>query len=416
MSTFKFFDGNLGFYGYDQLASYTVTSRSATSMVLDWNTALGALDPTRSAAHITLSYSGYTSYVVEDGPDAGQTRVTGGALTGILYTDATGDTLLDISNLSVRLPIFLATLARGDSFGAWQMIVQSGATITGSSSAAGPGHPGNGDVIDTTMGNDTVTALGGDDFVKDRGGADSYAGGSGFDTLAYDAWNFKPWAVTSGISVDQLRGTVRGPDGLTDTIAGFEDITGTFMSDTMKGHSGANQFEGGAGNDTIDGRGGRDTVSYARDAEWGGTDGIRVNLATGNVRDGFGMTDKLFNVESIVGTAVRDVFFDNSADNFFDAGAGNDTLHLGYGNDTGHGGNGADTFIFDGNFSDDTIDDFDAAEGDKIRISLASNMLQISLVNISTDDGQAVLVSYGTNSITILGHTVADMHGSDFVF
>lgn len=416
MSTVKYYDGNLGFYGYDQLASYTVASRSATSTVLDWNTGLGTLDPTHFAAHVTLTYSGYTSYVVEDGPDAGQTRVTGGALTEVSYTDAAGNMLLDIANLSVRLPVFMATLARGDSFGAWQMIVQSGATITGSSSAAGPGHAGTGDVIDTMVGNDTVMALGGDDFVKDRGGADSYAGGTGFDTLAYDGWNFTPWAATVGLYVDQLRGTVRGPDGMVDTISGFEDITGTFLNDTMKGNAAANKFEGGAANDNFDGRGGRDTVSYARDAEWGGTDGIRVNLAAGTVRDGFGTLDKVANVESIIGTAVRDTFFDNGADNFFDGGGGNDTMHFGNGNDTGHGGSGADTFIFDGNFSDDAIDDFDSGEGDKIRISLATNFLQFSMTNIITDDGPAVLVSFGFNSITILGHTVAEMHASDFLF
>lgn len=416
MSTIKYFDGNLGFYGYDQLADYTVTTRSATTTVLDWNPAFGTLDPTHVAAHLTLSYSGYSSYVVEDGPDAGQTRVTAGTLTEVAYSDAAGNMMLDISNLSVRLPLFLATLARGDSFAAWKMVMQSGAAITGSSSAAGPGHTANGDVIDTTMGADTVMALGGDDFVKDHGGADSYSGGNGFDTLAYDSWNFTPWAISSGITVDELRGTVRGPDGLVDTISGFEDITGTFLSDTMRGNAGANQFEGGAGNDMIDGRGGRDTVSYARDAEWGGTDGIRVNLSTGKVRDGFGTTDKLLNVENIIGTATRDVFFDNAADNDFDGGAGNDTMHFGYGNDTGHGGSGADTFIFDGSFSDDTLDDFDASQGDKIHITAATAYSQISLANILTDDGPAVLVSFGSNSITILGHTAAEMHAADFGF
>jgi Ca2+-binding RTX toxin-like protein len=418
MSTIKYFDGNLGFYGYDQLADYTVNSRSATTTVLDWNPTFGALDPTHFAAHVTLSYSGYSSYVVEDGPDAGQTRVTGGTLTEVAYTDAAGNMLLDISNLSVRLPVFLSTLARGDSFSAWKMVVQSGATITGSNSAAGPGHAATGDVIDTTSGNDTVMALGGDDFVKDRGGADSYAGGAGFDTLSYDGWNFTPWAVTGGIWVDQLLGTVRGPDGVTDKISGFEDISGTFLNDTMKGNSAANQFEGGAGNDTIDGRGGQDTVSYARDAEWGGTDGIRVNLATGLVRDGFGTTDKLLNIEGIVGTATRDTFFDNGADNSFDGGAGNDTMHFSGGNDFGHGGAGADTFLFDGNFSDDTIDDFDTTQGDKIRISGVTAFNQISLTDIATDDGPAVLVTYGFgfNTVTLLGHTVTDLHAADFGF
>ncbi len=251
---------------------------------MDWNTGLGTLDPTHFAAHVTLTYSGYDSYVIDDGVNSGETRVLAGALTGVTYSDAAGNTLLDLSNLSVRLPVFMAALARGDSFGTWQMLNHAATTtITGSGSAAGPGHATSGDVIETTTGNDTVMALGGDDFVQDRGGADAYYGGSGFDTLSYEGWNFSPWAFGTGISVNQLLGTVRGPDGQIDTISGFEDISGTMFGDAMRGNNMANRFEGGAGADYFDGCGGRDTVSYASDAGWGGTDGIRVNLATGSL-------------------------------------------------------------------------------------------------------------------------------------
>ncbi|MBI1172023.1 hypothetical protein GC209_11535 [bacterium] len=417
MAAFKFFEGNLGFYGYGDLASYAITASDATHLTLDWNTANGVLDPTRDAAEVTLTCAGLQSYVVEDGPDAGQTRVTAGTLTGVHYSDASGGDLLDISGIALRLPIFLNTLARGDSFGAWQMLSHVGATtITGSTNAAGPGHSGSGDVIDSTAGNDIVNALGGDDFVQDHGGTDSYNGGLGFDTLSYDSWNYTPWAMAGGIQVDELLGTIKGPDGLTDKAAGFESIVGTFLNDSFKGNARANQFEGGAGADYIDGRGGIDTVSYAMDAGWGGTDGIKVNLAAHSVRDGFGYVDQVFNVEVIIGTARRDIFFDNGADNFFDGGAGNDTMHFGFGNDTGHGGSGADTFIFDGTFSDDTVDDFHVAEGDKIRISAATSFSQIHLYDITTDDGPAVLATFGTSSVTLANVAAADLHAADFGF
>ena len=321
MAAFKFFEGNLGFYGYGDLANYSVTATDATHMTLAWTPAKGALDPTQDAAQVMLTYTGLQSYVVEDGPNAGETRVTAGTLTGVHYSNATGGDMLDISGISVRLPVFLNALARGDSFGAWQMLTHVGnATITGSNSAAGPGHVGSGDVVDTTAGNDIVSALGGDDFIKDHGGADSYFGGAGFDTLTYDAWNFTPWAMAGGIVVDQLRGTVKGPDGLVDKINSFENIIGTTLNDTMRGNGQANQFEGGAGADLIDGRGGFDTVSYALDAGWGGTDGIKVNLAAHTVRDGFGFVDHLYNVERIIGTAMRDVFFDMPPTMSFRAG------------------------------------------------------------------------------------------------
>lgn len=414
MSQFKFRDGNLGFYAYDRLGDYTVASQTGDTMVLDWNTGLGTLDPTR-AAHVTLTYAGCQSYVVEDGPDAGALRVTGGTLTGITYTDAAGNALLEISKLTLRLPTFLSVLDRGDGFAAWKMVTQGAAVITGSNSAAGAGHAGTGDVIDTTAGNDTVAAMGGDDFVQDRGGADRYAGGMGFDTLSYAGWNYTPWAFSQGIVADQLLGTVKGPDGATDTVSGFEDIARTLLNDVLRGNGNANTFEGGAGADAIDGRGGRDVVSYARDADWGGTDGIRVNLAAGTVRDGFGFLDRLANVETIIGTATRDVIFDNGADNAFYGGAGNDVLHFSAGNDFGTGGAGADTFWFDGAFSDDTLADFTAGE-DRIRISAATDFAQIRLTNIATEDGPAVLVQFGANTITLEGLTAAALHAADFGF
>ena len=416
MAAYKFFDGNLGFYGYDKLADYTVASRSATVTTLDWNPAFGTLDPTQFAAHITLTYSGYSSYIVEDGPDAGQTRVTGGTLTGVTYTNAAGNTLLDISHLSVRLAVVMSALERGDSYSAWQLVTQAGSTITGSTSAAGPGHAGTGDFIDTTAGNDTVTANGGDDYIKDHGGADSYYGGSGFDTLAYDGWNFTPWLVTQGIVLDQLRGTVTGPDGQADTLTGFEDVKGTFLADVMKGNNANNQFEGGAGSDTIDGRGGRDTVSYAQDFGWGGTDGVKANLTTGNVRDGFGNVDHLLNVESIIGTQLKDTFQDNAGDNSFYGGAGNDTMHFGLGNDYGKGDAGADTFIFDGAFSDDTIADFRSAEGDKIQVSAATAFSDLTLDDIVTEIGPAVLIVFAGNTITLENLSTTQISAADFLF
>lgn len=222
--------------------------------------------------------------------------------------------------------------------------------------------------------------------------------------------------VKQGIVVDQLRGMVTGPDGQIDTISGFKDITGMFLSDTIKGSAGNNRFEGGAGSDNIDGRGRCATVSYARDAIWGGTDGIRANLATGNVRDGFGYVDYPLNVESIIGTALRDTFFDNAGDNAFDGGGGNDAIHVTAGNDYGKGGTGADTFIFDSVFSDNTIGDFNSAEGDKIQISAASNFSQLQLFNITADCAPAILVAFGASTFTLEHLQQSDLHVSDFAF
>lgn len=410
MPVMKFGEASRGFHGYGQLGSYRLVSMTEAGAVLESDPVRGSFHPGAHAARVTLGWTGMTSYTVEDGPDAGETRFVAGSLTSISYADGAGGALFEITGLALRLPAFMATLERGDSFGTWSMVNRLGSSFQGLNSAAF------GDVIDTGLGNDTVTANAGDDFVQDRGGADVYVGGLGFDTLSYEGWNFTPWALAEGIQVDMLLGTVRGPDGLTDTISGFEDLVGTLLADVMKGNASANQFEGGAGADTIDGRGGQDLVSYARDAEWGGTDGVRVDLSANTVRDGFGFVDRVRNVEKVVGTATRDTFQDSAADNWFDAGAGNDTLRLTGGNDQARGGAGADTFIFTGAFSDDVIEDFRRAEGDRVRFTEATAFAQITLVSIATDQGPAALALFGANSVTFLGLSAADLAAADFGF
>ncbi|NBZ89747.1 calcium-binding protein [Stagnihabitans tardus] len=407
MSLMKYGEANRGFHGYDLLGHYQIASMTDTGAVLEWNAATGAFDPAHHAAKVTLSWTGMTSYTVEDGPDAGTVRITGGVLTGISYADGAGAALLDVSGLGLRLPAFMTLLARGDSFGSWAMVTRAAAVVQGSSG---------GDQIDTTTANDNVAGLGGDDFIQDRGGADVYAGGLGFDTLSYEGWNFTPWAMLEGVTVDQLLGTAKGPDGLTDTISGFEDVVGTLLADILRGNASANQFEGGAGADTIDGRGGQDLVSYARDAEWGGTDGIRVDLGANTIRDGFGYVDRVRNVEKVIGTGQRDTFQDSSADNWFDGGAGNDTLKFTGGNDYARGGAGVDTFLFTGAFADDVIEDFRRADGDRIRFADVTAFNQITLLNILTDQGPAALAMVGLNSVTLLGVSVSELAPSDFGF
>ena len=417
MARFQYFDGNLGFYGYDKLADYLAVTHTNSSMVLDWDTGSGALDPTIFAARVVLTYSGFASYTVEDGPDAGQERVTAGTLTGIKYLDAGGATLLDVTRLDAALPVFLQTLARGDAFAAWQMVTHAPITAIGSAAANGPGHAGSGDVIDTGAGADSVVAGGGDDYIQDHGGADAYNGGSGFDTLAYDVFYYTPWLVSRGIAVDLVLGQITGPDGALDTTLGIDAVTGTFRADSFKGNGNANRFEGFAGADTFDGRGGFDLVSYTREGGQGGTDGIRVNLAAGTVRDGFGNLDHVTSIEGIEGTATRDTFNDNGIDNFFNGEGGDDTFKFAGGNDTGHGGFGADTFIFRGlSFGDDTVQDFSSAQGDKISIDAATSFAQIVISTVVLDGHQAAFVQFSTSSVTLPGLTAADLTAADFGF
>ena len=188
--------------------------------------------------------------------------------------------------------------------------------------------------------------------VKDKGGADSQDGGNGFDTLAYDGWNFQPQGTTRGITADLALGTVIGPDGSTDTVRGVEGVSGTFRQDQVKGNSLGNKLTGLAGADRNDGRGGFDFASHALDATQGGTD-------------------------------------------------------------SGHGGAGAGLFVFEGTaFDDDTIDDFSVAKGDRIQFDAAGSFAQLRLFHLA----HGVNVQFASGSVTLLGLTMAELSAGDFGF
>ena len=416
MTKFQWFDGNQGFYGYDRFDDYLVTSSGSTGMALAYDSAgVGPLDPGIHAASIVLTYANYKSYVVEEGPDAGQEQVIGGTLAAIRYYDANNVLLLEVTRIGAPLPIFLASLDRGDAYGAWHLVTRNPGLQVGSGDASTLTHLATGDVIDTGAVDDRVNALGGDDFIQDRGGADRYNGGKGYDTVSYGGWYFTPFAISHGITADLQVGIITGPDGMQDTVIGIEAVNGTFLGDVISGNVLSNNFIGFAGSDRIDGRGGFDRVNYGLDQSQGGTDGIRCNLATGTVRDGFGYTDYLTSIEGIIGTAQRDILVDDGFGNEFSGGGGNDTLRLGFGNDTARGGTGADVFIFRSlNFGDDLIMDFLPADGDTIQIEEVTAFGQLAIVDFMNGGQASVFIRCGFGTLTLLGITSLDLSPADF--
>jgi Ca2+-binding RTX toxin-like protein len=100
-------------------------------------------------------------------------------------------------------------------------------------------------------GDDTVTAGDGDDLVDPGNGVDDADGGAGGDLLG----NLDHY--TGGITIDLSDNS--DSDG--DTLAGFEDLIGTFVDDTLTGDDGANTVFGSAGPDVVSGLGGDDLLS-----------------------------------------------------------------------------------------------------------------------------------------------------------
>ena len=64
-------------------------------------------------------------------------------------------------------------------------------------------------------------------------------------------------AVTVDLSNTSAQNTVGAG---TDTISGFENLTGSAYNDTLTGNSSANTIDGGAGNDIIQGGAGNDAL------------------------------------------------------------------------------------------------------------------------------------------------------------
>ncbi|MCX7378883.1 MAG: hypothetical protein NTY94_19300 [Alphaproteobacteria bacterium] len=179
-------------------------------------------------------------------------------------------------------------------------------------------------------GDDTIIAGTWDLYVEPGAGNDKITGGNGADQVSY-----AEYTGDKGATFDLANNTVADPYGGTDTLFGsIEGVRGTRNADTIIGNSLNNFVRGLAGNDSINGGAGTDQVRYDRDAQYGGTKGVTVNLATGTAIDGFGDTDTLVSIEDIRGSALADTLTGDDNANLLQGMAGNDTLDGAGGIDT----------------------------------------------------------------------------------
>jgi Ca2+-binding RTX toxin-like protein len=103
-------------------------------------------------------------------------------------------------------------------------------------------------------GSDALAGLDGADRLDGGTGSDTLDGGTGLDLLTYGSRG-------APVTVDLAAGR-GGARGETDSLAGFEDVTGGLGSDRLMGDAGPNTLYGGLdGNDAVRGRGGNDTLS-----------------------------------------------------------------------------------------------------------------------------------------------------------
>ena len=275
--------------------------------------------------------TGFTFY--EDPVEGGGPPVSGVVNTITLSVD--GVLWMTITGLSVELTDLdhfmfgwenRGEYRPGNGFDLFSLFLAGNDTINGSDF--------DDDIIGgRNVGNDLIYAGRGFDFIKADAGNDTIFGGDDRDTYSFSETYWDGTAYR-GANVNLATGRALDSWGGTDTISGIERVEGSRMADRFTGSDGDEQFSGLRGNDTINGGGGDDLVRYDRDARWGGTLGVNVNLSTGFATDGWGNTDRLLNIESVWATGRSDTIVGNTQDNWISSGDGVDVVNGGLGRDT----------------------------------------------------------------------------------
>ncbi len=206
----------------------------------------------------------------------------------------------------------------------------------------------------------TVTGSDGDNFEGFTGyaGNDTIDGGTGFDEADYRSEAREHRDSARGVVVNMQTGLAIDTYGDTDTLRNIEGIRGTFLADSVIGRNAADAFltfRGLQGNDSLQGTVlGFERADYSRDANDGGTAGILADLAAGTIRDGFGDTDSVSNIDAVRGTEANDTISGGAIGERLEGRGGNDRLLGNDGNDTLEGGDGAD--FIGGGAGNDLID------------------------------------------------------------
>ena len=173
-----------------------------------------------------------------------------------------------------------------------------------------------------------------------------------------------PISSSAAVSVNIGTAAFSGGDAAGDTLAGFENITGSSFNDTLAGDGNANILTGGALADNLSGAAGADTLiggtendtlsgGAGADSLDGGVNNdtadysasgsaVTVDLSAGTGLGGDAAGDVLINIENVIGSGSADSLTGDAGNNVLYGGAGSDTIIGGTGNDTLTGGAGAD--------------------------------------------------------------------------
>ena len=150
-------------------------------------------------------------------------------------------------------------------------------------------------------------------------GNDLINGGDSSDRIEYQR-------SPARVIVNLETGTAFDGFGGTDTIRDVANVRGSAFNDVLVGTADddSNSFEGLAGNDVINGNSSNGKqVSYANSPA-----GVSVDLEAGAAADGFGGSDTILNIDSVLGSAFDDALVGSALVEFedFEGGAGDDLI------------------------------------------------------------------------------------------
>jgi Ca2+-binding RTX toxin-like protein len=249
----------------------------------------------------------------------------------------------------------------------WPAVAARAATPTCLGQAATiVGTSGDDNPLLGTSGDDVIVGRGGDDVIRGRGGNDLICGNAGADTL-------------------------EGGDG----------------ADTMQGGDGDDTLSGGAGDDRFLGGAGVDTADYSQFYMPSPTEGVNVNLATGQAT-GEG-ADHLTGVEGVKGSDyTSDILTASDAGSTLDGGFEADTLIGGASADVLlSGATDADPDTLEGRGGDDTLH---LGDEDVLSYEHAPSAVQIDL-GLSTASG-------GDGADVLMGsplYVIGSRYGDDLI-
>ncbi len=299
-------------------------------------------------------------------------------------------------------------------------LVDAGATLD-ADATGGTGVVGL-DVIDNQIETDVLSSI---ERVVGSGDGDTIDL-SGFNgvTVDLDLSGPAPNPAGNGDEGPQDGAIIQGGQIVAE-VDDFENVIGSDGDDLILGNNEFNILDGGAGNDAIHSFGGADIII--------GGEGIDTALFTAGPgvvldldEDGNGVAqvnapdgatlDQVFGFENINGSnnagslnGGNDILSGNSGANTLNGQAGDDVLNGEGGNDILIGGAGNDTFVFEGDFGNDTIQDFQAGF-DRLDFGDFDGPL-----NVSQDGADVVLSFASDNSVRLEGVNASDLSDDDFV-